>query len=80
MEFPDNINVFDAVDFKTKVPRNTGRTTAELLVQARPTWRIADHYLLEAKPVLSSLFPDPKWMVISWSTSSGARTCRSGEI
>jgi hypothetical protein len=68
MEFPGNINVFDAVDFETAVPCNTGRTTADLLVQARPTGRIADHYrlvmcgsaLLEAKPVLSSLFPDPK--------------------
>ena len=68
MEFPGDINVFDAVDFETAVPRITGRTTVELLVQARPTGRIADHYrlamggsaLLEAKPVLSSIFPDPK--------------------
>jgi hypothetical protein len=68
MEFPGDINVFDAVDFETAVPRSTGRTTVELLVQARPTGRIADHYrlamggsaLLEAKPVLSSIFPDPK--------------------
>jgi hypothetical protein len=68
MEFPGEVNVFDAVDFETAVPRSTGRTTVELLVQARPTGRIADHYrlamgssaLLEAKPVLPSLFPDPK--------------------
>jgi hypothetical protein len=68
MEFLGDINVFDAIDFETAVPRNSGRTTAELLIQARPTRRIADHYclamggsaLLEAKPVLSSLFPDPK--------------------
>jgi hypothetical protein len=68
MDFPGDINVFDAVDFETAVPHNTGRTTAELLVQARPTGRIAYHYrlamggstLLEAKPVLSLLFPDPK--------------------
>ncbi len=65
MEFPGDINVFDAIDFETAVPRST---TVELLVQARPTGRIADHYclamggsaLLEAKPVLSSIFPDPK--------------------
>ncbi len=68
MEFPGDINVFDAINFETAVPRSTGRTTVELLVQARPTGRIADHYrlamggsaLLEAKPVLSSIFPDPK--------------------
>ena len=68
MEFPGDVNVFDAADFETAVPRSTGRTTVELLVQARPTGRIADHYrlamggsaLLEAKPVLSSIFPDPK--------------------
>jgi hypothetical protein len=68
MEFPSDVAVFDAVDFETAVPRNTGRTTVELLAQARPTGRIADHYrlamggsaLLETKPVLSSLFPDPK--------------------
>jgi hypothetical protein len=36
MEFPGDINVFDAVDFETEVPRSTGRTTVELLVQARP--------------------------------------------
>jgi hypothetical protein len=68
MEFPGDINVFDAVNFETAVPRCTGRTTVELLVQARPSGRIGYHYrlamggsaLLEAKPVLSSLFPDPK--------------------
>jgi hypothetical protein len=65
MEFLGDINVFDA---ETSVPRNTERTTGELLIQARPTRRIADHYclamgrsaLLEGKPVLSSLFLDPK--------------------
>jgi hypothetical protein len=70
MEFPGEVNVFDAVDFETAVPRSTGRTTVELLVKARPTGRIADHYrlamggsaLLEAKPVLSSLFRIPSWM------------------
>ncbi len=34
MEFLGDINIFDAVDFETAVPRNTGRTTAELLIQA----------------------------------------------
>ncbi len=42
MEFPGEVNVFDAVDFETAVPRSTRRTTVELLVQARPTGRIAD--------------------------------------
>jgi hypothetical protein len=31
MEFPGDINVFDAVDFETEVLRSTGRTTVELL-------------------------------------------------
>ena len=46
MEFPSDVNVFGAVDFETAVPCNTGRTTVELLAQARPTGRIADHYRL----------------------------------
>jgi hypothetical protein len=46
MEFPGDINVFDAVDFETAVPRSTGHTNVELLVQARPTVRIADRYRL----------------------------------
>ncbi len=88
MEFPSDVNVFDAVDFETAVPRNTGRTTVELLAQARPTGRIADHYRLAMavrafwRPSRSCRlsFQTRSWMASSWSTSSGARTYRSGEI
>jgi hypothetical protein len=44
MEFQGDIDVFDAVDFETAVPRSMGWTTVELLVQARLTRGIADHY------------------------------------
>ena len=64
MEFPGEIDCFDAADFETAVPRRTGRSTVELMAQVRPTGRIADHFrlavggsaLLEAKPILSTVF------------------------
>jgi hypothetical protein len=68
MEFPSQLDCFEANDFELAVPRATGRTLVELMVQARPTGRIADHFrfamggsaLLETRPLLSSIFPDPK--------------------
>jgi hypothetical protein len=67
MEFPSNLDCFEAADFEVAVPRSTGRILMELMAQIRPTGRVMDHYritlggsaMLETNIILSSLFPDP---------------------